>query len=55
MEISNWIHHHAKCSPDKVALFFEDQEISYLELEQRIALLAGGLVNKLGIKNGNSS
>jgi acyl-CoA synthetase (AMP-forming)/AMP-acid ligase II len=53
MEISTWISHHANCSPDKIALYFEDREISYRELEDSIAHLAAGLVNHLEIKPGN--
>ncbi len=53
MEISTWISHHANCSPDKIAVYFEDLEISYLEIENRIAHLAGGLVHHLGIKPGD--
>ena len=53
MEISTWISYHANCSPDKVALYFEDRETSYSELENCIAHLAAGLVHHLGIKPGD--
>ena len=53
MDISNWIEHHANCSPDKIALYFEGREISYSQLEGRIAQLSGGIANTLGIKFGD--
>jgi fatty-acyl-CoA synthase len=53
MEISTWISHHANCSPDKIALYFEDREISYRNLENCIAHLAWGLIHQLGIKPGD--
>jgi len=53
MEISNWINHHANCSPEKIALYFEDRKISYAQLEYRIARLAGGLANSLHVNTGD--
>ena len=53
MEISNWIQHHANCSPDKIALYFEDRRISYDQFEHRISQMAGGLVQTLKIKPGD--
>ncbi|MFV2031450.1 MAG: class I adenylate-forming enzyme family protein [Gammaproteobacteria bacterium] len=53
MEISNWIQHHANCSPEKIALYFEDRKISYARLENRIARLAGGLAQTLKINTGD--
>lgn len=53
MDISNWIHHHAKWSPEKIALYFEGAQINYREFEDNIALLSGGLVNQLGVKKGD--
>ncbi|HEY6421811.1 MAG TPA: AMP-binding protein [Pseudonocardiaceae bacterium] len=43
MEISGWIRHWANWSPSKTALRFEGTEISYRELEDRVARLAGVL------------
>ena len=53
MEISNWIEHHANCSPEKIALYFEDRKISYAQFERRIAHLAGGLTHRLKINVGD--
>ena len=53
MEISNWIKHHANCSPEKVALYFENRQISYAQFEKRISHLAGALANSIGIKFGD--
>ena len=53
MEISNWISHHANISPQKTAIHFENHDINYLELENRVAHLAGGLIHQLGICRGD--
>ncbi|MCH8106610.1 MAG: AMP-binding protein [Proteobacteria bacterium] len=53
MEISNWIQHHANCSPEKIALYFEGRRISYAQFEYRIAHLAGGLVQTLKVNTGD--
>lgn len=53
MEISSWIQHHANCSPDKIAINFEAQSISYHQLEAKVASLAGGLVYSLNIQVGD--
>ena len=41
MDISNWIAHRAEWSPGKVALRFEGQEVTYAQLEERVARLGG--------------
>ena len=53
MDISNWIHHHAQWSPEKIALHFEGTRISYREFENNVALLSGGLVDQLEVKKGD--
>jgi fatty-acyl-CoA synthase len=52
-EVSSWIAGWATRSPDKLALRFEDQEISYRELEQRVARLAGALARRAAIAEGD--
>ncbi len=53
MNISNWIDRHADFSPDKAAIHFEGQDISYAGLADRIARLAAGLRDGLGIRRGD--
>lgn len=53
MDISNWIAHRAEWSPGKVALRFEGQEVTYAQLEERVARLAGGLADELGVGRGD--
>lgn len=43
MDISSWVAHWAARSPDRAALRFEGVELSYRELEERVARLAGTL------------
>jgi fatty-acyl-CoA synthase len=43
MEVSRWIEHWAGWAPEKVALRFEGREVSYAELEERVARAAGWL------------
>ena len=52
-EISSWIAGHARLSPEHVAIRFDGSEISYLELERRVALLAGALARRAGIAEGD--
>jgi acyl-CoA synthetase (AMP-forming)/AMP-acid ligase II len=51
-EISAWIAGWARRSPDAVALRLEDDEIGYGALERRVALLAGALVDRVGLREG---
>ena len=53
MEISSWIAHRASGSPGKVAVRFEGREITYAQLEKDVAHLAGGLLNELGVHQGD--
>ncbi len=43
MDISGWVAHWASWTPDKAALRFEGRTLSYLELEQGVASVAGWL------------
>ena len=52
MEISRWIAHWAHGAPSKTVLRFEGAEISYRELEGRVAALAG-LLRKSGTARGD--
>ncbi len=53
MDISNWIERHAGFTPDKVAIRFEDEVISYADLTGRISRAAGRLKHELGIRHGD--
>lgn len=52
-EISTWIAAWAKRTPDAVALRFEDLEIGFAALEQRVARLAGALARREAIGAGD--
>ena len=52
-EISSWVAGWAKRSPDRIAIRFEDREISYGEMEQRVARLAGVLAERERIAEGD--
>ena len=52
-EISGWIAGWARRSPDKVAIRFEDQEISYAAMERRVSRLAGALARGASIAEGD--
>ena len=51
-DISRWISDAATRAPAKTAVLFEGRELSYLELEQRIATLAG-MLRRTGISVGD--
>jgi fatty-acyl-CoA synthase len=53
VEISSWISERARRSPDKLAVRFEDLEISYGALEQRVSRLAGALAGGAAIGEGD--
>ncbi len=53
MDISNWIERHAGFTPDKTAIRFEDQVISYADLAGRISQVAGHLRHGLGVQAGD--
>ena len=52
-EISSWIADRARRDPDALAIRFEDLEISYEAMEQRVARLAGALHDRVGIAEGD--
>jgi fatty-acyl-CoA synthase len=52
MELARWIEHRASHTPDKIAIRFEGEEISYREFERRVTRLASVLSNTLGVKSG---
>ena len=52
-EVSSWIAGWAQRSPDKLAIRFEDQEISFREMEGRVARLAGALAERAAIGEGD--
>lgn len=49
MSIAKWISGRAQLSPTKIAIIYEDQQISYAELDRRIKRIAAGLAG-LGVK-----
>jgi len=53
MDLSGWIEHHAAFTPDKPALRFEDEEITYAQFAGRIGRLAGMLASELGVGAGD--
>ena len=53
MDISAWIRHRAEWSPARVALHFGGAAVTYAELEQRVARVAAGLADELGIGDGD--
>ena len=53
MDISAWIDRHAAFTPDKTAVRFADESISYQQLAWRIGEVAGVLRHHLGIGNGD--
>ena len=53
MEISTWTAYRSTWSPDKIAVRFEGREITYAQLENNIAHLAGGLAGDLGVQQGD--
>ncbi len=52
-EISSWIADWARRDPAALAIRFEDLEISYAAMEQRVARLAGALDDRVGIAEGD--
>lgn len=53
MDLSDWIDRRADFSPEKTAIGFQGQEISYAELAVRIAKISGTLKEKLGVGRGD--
>ena len=52
-EISSWIAESSRRSPDKLAMRFDGDEITYAQLEQRVARLAGALAEREAIGEGD--
>jgi fatty-acyl-CoA synthase len=53
MDISHWVTSKADWYPNKIAVDFEGQTITYAAMEERVGRLAGALVQELGIKPGD--
>lgn len=53
LEISSWIAGWSQRSPDKLAIRFEDQQISFRAMERRVARLAGALARHEAIAEGD--
>lgn len=53
VNISRWIDKHARFTPDKVAIRFEGQTISYRDLAQQIEQAAAMMQTKLGVEHGD--
>jgi indoleacetate---CoA ligase len=53
MDISGWIERHAGFSPDKCAIRFSGQDLSYREFADRISQFAGVLAKRLGVVQGD--
>ncbi len=52
MDISNWIDRHAGFTPDKTAIWFEGEDISYAAMADRVGKRAAMLAS-LGVKKGD--
>ena len=52
MNVGNWIRKRSILSPNKTAIIFEDQKITYSEINERVNRLANALLNR-GIKKGD--
>ena len=52
-DVSRWIERHAGFAPDKIALRFQGEEISYSALAERIDAAARALTGRLGLKRGD--
>ena len=53
MNIATWIDRNARFAPDKIAIYFENQAISYADLTDQIDLAARMLSGPLGVKHGD--
>lgn len=52
-DISRWIERHAGFQPEKIALRFQGEEISYAALASKIDAAARALTGRLGLKRGD--
>src|SRR3990172_6756857 len=53
MNIAHWIENWAAATPGKIAIRFEDQDISYARFNEQIKTSARRLKNTLGVKPGD--
>ncbi|HSA80292.1 MAG TPA: AMP-binding protein [Geminicoccaceae bacterium] len=53
MSLGRWIERHAAFTPDKAAIHFENQALSYADLAERVRRLAAGLRQGLAIRHGD--
>jgi fatty-acyl-CoA synthase len=53
MRLARWIAHRAEWSPEKIALRFEGEEISYAALDLRVRALAAHLAGERGVGRGD--
>ena len=53
MNIANWIDRHADFSPDKVAIHFEGEAITYAEMARQVETAAQVLKRELGVGRGD--
>ncbi len=53
MNLADWVDRHAGFTPDKAALCFQEETLSYAELAKRVALLADVLHSNLGLVKGD--
>ncbi len=53
MNLSSWLDRRADLAPDRIALVFEDEQISYRALARRAAVTARYLKHELGIARGD--
>jgi fatty-acyl-CoA synthase len=53
MNISHWIENWALANPEKIALHFEGEDISYRDFDARIKANARALTNELGVEAGD--
>jgi len=51
LPLHNWIHHHAGCTPERVAIRFPGRDLSYAALAQLVDRYAGSLA-AAGVKRG---
>ncbi len=53
MDLSAWIDRHAEFTPDKPALIYEGEAISYADLSERVRARAAELKSRFGIRRGD--
>ncbi len=53
MNLADWVDRHAGFTPDKAALCFQEETLSYTKLAKQVALLADILRSNLGIVKGD--